>query len=190
MQKDITIKYDKAVVNQPKIKRYDLRQKTKKKGGYGSPPVYNSLDSSYFKIDEWHLEKKVIQQSKTKSQLNLLNFLIFLPPLQSAMSPPSLEHVRRWPITNWRQRNDSQQRRKATKSIFLGLSIMVVLRVWVWVTDSAASWVTMAEIWVDVGSMVHRSICGRSLVWGKAEVDNLSHRWLWFVGSGGLWWQW
>lgn len=66
MQKDITIKYDKAVVNQPKIKRYDLRQKTKKKGGYGSPPVYNSPDSSYFKVDEWHLEKKVIQQSKTK----------------------------------------------------------------------------------------------------------------------------
>lgn len=31
MQKDITIKYDKAVVIQPKIKRYDLRPKTKKK---------------------------------------------------------------------------------------------------------------------------------------------------------------
>lgn len=60
MQKDITIKYDKAGFIQPKIKRYDQRQKKKERGGggYGSPPVYNSPISSYFKIDEWHLEKK------------------------------------------------------------------------------------------------------------------------------------
>lgn len=35
MQKDITIKYDKAGFIQPKIKRYDQRQKKKERAGGG-----------------------------------------------------------------------------------------------------------------------------------------------------------
>lgn len=132
---------------------------------------------------------------KKKSQLNLFNFLIFLPPLQSAMSP-SLEHVRRWPIANRRLRNNSQQRRKATKSIFLGLIVMVALQVWVWVTDCGIVGYSGGDLgwcWVD-GSWQHkRQVTGVRKSWGwrfELPVAVICGVWWIMVAVvGGFWFQ-